>query len=146
MLRLIQKSVRSLHSVHNLQNGATVMRRDREETNCWKKLLFLFSLRTKSILVASLNSDWTTDGRWSILTMLFILFWVSTVLITWQSMGQSQASRFSSKGVFTPVDRLLCSETGIKTNTMLPFILGAVRFYTAKFLNGPKLLIQVTCE
>ncbi len=51
-----------------------------------------------------------------------------------------------TKGVFTPVDRLLCSETGIKIITILLFILGAVRFYTAKFLNGPKLLIQVTCE
>ncbi len=51
-----------------------------------------------------------------------------------------------SKGVFTPADRLLCSETGIKIVTMLLFILGAVRFHTTMFLNGPKLLIQVTCE
>ncbi len=29
--------------------------------------------------------------------MLFILFWTLTVQFTWQSMGQSQASRFSSK-------------------------------------------------
>ncbi len=43
------------------------------------------------------------------------------------------------KGVFTPVDRLLYSETGIKIITMLLFILGAVCFHTAKFLNGPKL-------
>ncbi len=39
------------------------------------------------------------------------------------------------KGAFTPVDRLLCSETGIKIITMLLFILGVVRFHTAKFLN-----------
>ncbi len=51
-----------------------------------------------------------------------------------------------TKGDFTPVDRLLCSETGIKIITMLLFIVGAVRFHTAKFLNKPKLLIQVTCE
>ncbi len=51
-----------------------------------------------------------------------------------------------SKGVFTLVDRLLCSESGIKIIKMLLFILGVVRFHTAKFLNGPKLLIQVTCE
>ncbi len=44
-----------------------------------------------------------------------------------------------SKGVFTPVDRLLYSETGIQIITMLLFILGAVCFHTAKFLNGPKL-------
>ncbi len=41
-------------------------------------------------------------------------------------------------GVFTPVDRLLYSETGIQIITMLLFILGAVCFHTAKFLNGPK--------
>ncbi len=39
------------------------------------KIIVLFSLCRKSVLVASLNSDWTTDGRWTILTMLFILFW-----------------------------------------------------------------------
>ncbi len=61
------------------------------------KVVFLFSLCRKSILVASLNSDWTTDGRWSILTMLLILLWTLTVQFTMQSMGQSQASRFSSK-------------------------------------------------
>ncbi len=61
------------------------------------KVTVLFSLHRKSVLVASLNSDWTTDGRWSILTMLFILFWASAVPFTWQSMGQSQASRFSFK-------------------------------------------------
>ncbi len=52
------------------------------------------------------------------------------------------SSRISSKisqGVFTHVDRLLYSETGIKIITMLLFILGAVCFQTAKFLNGPKL-------
>ncbi len=43
------------------------------------------------------------------------------------------------KGVFTPVDRLLYSETGITIITMLLVILGAVCFHTAKFLNGPKL-------
>ncbi len=41
-----------------------------EETNCWIKFFFVFfSLHRKSVLVASLNSDWTTDGRWTILTM-----------------------------------------------------------------------------
>ncbi len=29
---------------------------------------------------------------------------------------------------------------------MLLFVVGAVCFHTAKFLNGPKLLIQVMCE
>ncbi len=55
---------------------------------------FCFLCAEKSVLVASLNSDWTTDGSWTILTMSFILFWALTVLFTWQSMGQSQASRF----------------------------------------------------
>uniref|UniRef100_A0A8C2A333 NDRG family member 2 n=1 Tax=Cyprinus carpio TaxID=7962 RepID=A0A8C2A333_CYPCA len=35
---------------------------------------FLFSLLTKSVPVASYNSDCTSDGRWSILTMTFIPF------------------------------------------------------------------------
>ncbi len=65
---------------------------------------YLFSLRRKSVLVASLNSDWTTDGRWTILTMSFILFWALTVLFTWQSMGQSQAPGFHPKYL------KLCSE------------------------------------
>ncbi len=34
----------------------------------------------------------TPDGRWTILVMSFILVWALTVLFTWQSMGQSQAS------------------------------------------------------
>ncbi len=96
-------AVRCLRSMGNIQNGTTVTRRDREETICWKKL-FLFSLRTKSILIASYNSYWTTDGRWTTLAMLFILFWTSTVLFTWRSMGQSQASRFYLKYL------KLCSE------------------------------------
>jgi len=69
-------------------------------TNTRIKLLFLFSLHRKSVLVASVNSDWTTDGRWSILTMSFILWWTwiyLTLSFTWQSMGQSQVSQFSSK-------------------------------------------------
>ncbi len=61
------------------------------------KVVFVF-FPYKSILVASLKSDWTTDGRLTILTVhIFILFWALTVLFTWQSMGQSQTSRFSSK-------------------------------------------------
>ena len=44
---LTQKSIRCLRSAHILQNGATLMWRDTEETNCWIKSLFLFTLRTK---------------------------------------------------------------------------------------------------
>uniref|UniRef100_A0A8C2CU97 Dipeptidyl-peptidase 4 n=1 Tax=Cyprinus carpio TaxID=7962 RepID=A0A8C2CU97_CYPCA len=33
----------------------------------------------------------TSDGRWSILTMTFILLWTLTLLFIWQSMGKSQA-------------------------------------------------------
>ncbi len=82
-----------------------------EETNCWIKSLFLFSLHRKSVLIASLYSDWTTDGRWTILMMLFFLFWALTVLFTWKSMGQSQTSRFSKylKNHFTKY-LILCSE------------------------------------
>ncbi len=65
VLRLIQKSVCILRSVDNLENGATVMRRDREEMNWWKKKsLFLFSLRTKSsrrFIKFRLNQWWHMD-------------------------------------------------------------------------------------
>ncbi len=44
---------------------------------------------------------------------------------------------------FTPVDRLLCSETGIQMITILLFFLGAVRFHLAKFLKFPK--FSITC-
>ncbi len=54
-----------------------------EETNCWIKS-FCFLCAEKVF-------------RWTILTMLFILLWTLTVQFTLQSMGQSQASRFSSK-------------------------------------------------
>ncbi len=51
------------------------------------------------------------------------------------------------KGVFTPVDRLLCSETGIKIITMLLFILGVVRFHTVskrtKIVNTSR--VRVNC-
>ncbi len=33
----IQKSVSCMRSMGNIQNGATLTRRDREEMNCWKK-------------------------------------------------------------------------------------------------------------
>ncbi len=36
---------------------------DAEETNCWLKSLFLFSLCTKSILVASWNYSWITVAK-----------------------------------------------------------------------------------
>ncbi len=97
---LTQNSVRSL--------------RPAEETNCWIKSLFLFSLHTKSILVTSLNSDWTTDGRWTILPMSFILFWALTVLFTWQSMGQSQASRFFIQNFLNCVPKTNEAFTGLE--------------------------------
>ncbi len=56
-----------------------------------------------------------------------------------RSRSQGTEVTIVTGDVFTPVDRLLYSETGIKIITMLLFILGAVCFHTAKFLNGPKL-------
>ncbi len=37
------------------------------------------------------------------------------------------------KGAFTSVGQFICSKTGITIITMLLFILGEVRFHTAKF-------------
>ncbi len=39
---MIQKSIRCLRSMGNIQNGATVTRRNKEEMNCWKKVYFYF--------------------------------------------------------------------------------------------------------
>ncbi len=59
VLRLIQKSVRSLRSADNLQNGATVTRRDREETNCLKKyiiiIFFAYKKYSRRIIKFRLN-------------------------------------------------------------------------------------------
>ncbi len=52
-LRRMQKSVRCLRSMGNIQNGASLMRRDREEMNCYKKLLFYFLCIQKVFLAAS---------------------------------------------------------------------------------------------
>ncbi len=68
------------------------------------KVYFLLSLRTKKYYQRFFNYGWTTDGRWTIPTMLFILFWALKVLIVWQSMGPSQTSRFHPKYL------KLCSE------------------------------------
>ncbi len=43
-LRRMLKSVRCLCLAGNIQNGATQTRRDREETNCWKKNLYFYFL------------------------------------------------------------------------------------------------------
>ncbi len=50
-LRRMQKSLHCLFSMGNIQNGATLTRRDREETICWKKVIIWFSLRKKNILL-----------------------------------------------------------------------------------------------
>ncbi len=39
-------------------------------------MLFLFSLHTKSILVALQNWSWTTDVTWTVLSMSLLRFWV----------------------------------------------------------------------
>ncbi len=53
--------------------------------------LFLFSLRTKSILVASYNYGWPTDVTWTILTMFFLHFWALNVSVALLSMELSES-------------------------------------------------------
>ncbi len=55
-------------------------REDAEEKKLLK-LLFLFSLHTKSILVALQNYGWTTDVTWTILTMSLLPFWALDVSV-----------------------------------------------------------------
>ncbi len=73
VVRLTQNSVRSLHPVDTLQNGATPRRRRIVEYIC--------NFYWQSQFCQSILSDFS--GPWQ--------------LFTWWSMGQSQASRFSSK-------------------------------------------------
>ncbi len=63
-LRRIQKSVCCFHSVHNLQNGTTVMRRDREEMNCWKKkyiYIFTYKKYSRRFIKSRLTHWWHMD-------------------------------------------------------------------------------------
>ncbi len=71
--------------------------RETERRRIVEKKLFLFSLHTKSILVALIKFRLNHWWRWTILTMSFNIFWTLTVLFIWQSMGQSQASLFHPK-------------------------------------------------
>ncbi len=118
VLRRIQKSVHCLRSVHNLQNGATVTRRDRGDEMLKKIYIFFFfayKRYSRRIIQFRLNPD----GRWTSLAMIFILVWTSTMLFTWQSMGQSQASRFLSKIsviVFRRRTKLLWSWNDMRVN------------------------------
>ncbi len=73
-LLMTENSIHTLRPSDALQIGATLTQRDREETNCWiNDVIFYFLSQTKSILIASWNSDWTTNGRWTIL-MIFLCF------------------------------------------------------------------------
>ncbi len=68
-------------------------------------MLLLFSLRTKSILVASWNYSWKTDVTWTVLPMSLLRFW------TWERCsciavyGGSESSQILSKIYLN-----LCSE------------------------------------
>ncbi len=70
---------------------------DVEETNCWIKLIFLFSWCINSILVASLNYGWTTDVTWIILTISLLRFWALIVYGSLLSMGGSERAQISSE-------------------------------------------------
>ncbi len=67
------------------------------EKNCWRKLLFLFSLHTqKCIFVASQKWSWATDVTLTVLPMSLLCFW------TWEHFciavyGRVKAYRFHQK-------------------------------------------------
>ncbi len=70
---------------------------DAEEMNCWKKSLFLFSLHTKSILVAKYNYGWTPYVTWIILPISLLCLWTLIVLILLLSMEGQSALRMHKK-------------------------------------------------
>ncbi len=65
--------------------------------NCWIKSLFLFSLCTKSILVASENYGWTTDVTWTILTISLLPFWALNVVVVLMVIEGQKALGFHKK-------------------------------------------------
>ncbi len=87
----VQKSMKDRQNSPSAISGSTVTLWSYENTFCTQRKktdfiqqLFLCVFCTeKGILVASLKSDWTTDGRWTILTI--ILFWALTVVSKWDN-------------------------------------------------------------
>ncbi len=103
-----------------LQNGT---KGDAEEKNCWITLLFLFSLHTKSILVASYHYGWTTDFTWTILMMSLLRFWALIVLGSLLSMEGQKALGFHQnylKGGVSDFWKPMLIFEITKTNTPLP--------------------------
>ncbi len=92
--RLTNKRVRCLHPVDILQNSTTLKQR---RLNCWIKSLFCFLCTEK--VFSSLHKiqiePLMADGLFWRCFSYFI--WTLTVQFIMESMGQSQASRFSSK-------------------------------------------------
>ncbi len=110
---------------------AVVCRADRVVCNSsYCKVMQCETSCRRSIVQCENNSDWM----------------IPQIVVQCENSSDPMTLKIVQCELDTPVDRLLCSETGIQIITMLLFILGAVHFHTAKFLNRPKLLIQVTCE
>ncbi len=65
--------------------------------SCWIKSLSLFSLCTKSILVALKNLSWTTCLTWTLLTMSLPPFWALNVSVALLSMQGQKALGFHQK-------------------------------------------------
>ncbi len=72
---------------------------DAEGKNFWIlfKKLFLFSLRTQSILVALFNYSWTPDVTWTILTMYLPSFCALNVVVPLLSMEGQKSLGFHQK-------------------------------------------------
>ncbi len=67
------------------------------EENTLLKSLFVFSLCTKSFLVASSNYGWSTDVTWTILTMSLLPFWALNMWVLLLSMEGQKAFGFHEK-------------------------------------------------
>ncbi len=61
MLRWIKKSVRWVRSMGNIQNGATLTRREQEKTNCWKNYNFMYKKYSRRFIKFRLNHWWQMD-------------------------------------------------------------------------------------
>ncbi len=74
-----------------------LQRLTRKRRNGRIKSLFVFSLRTKSILVASETCGWTTGVPWAILTMSLLPSGPWMCQLRCYLYGASESSRISSK-------------------------------------------------
>ncbi len=86
--------MRVLHQQNHTNESRMAAVTNRKRRNWWIKLLFLFSLHTKGILVTSYHYGWTTDVTWTISMMSLLPFWALNMSVPLLSMKGQKALWF----------------------------------------------------